>query len=711
MERLAGVLVRRSRRVLAVTALLTLAALAMLPRIAFDADVTSFLTDSNEEGRAFAALQERFGVGDPIMVLLERSDGAPIDDRAGMVLIAEARQALDAVPQVGSVGSFLPPRLPLGNAPLSPSLLRTLPAGLLDTIRDGPGAELLLSDDGEATLLVVQIEGDPIAAARAVLDEPLPDGLTASYAGNPIVYAEVVDLLGWFLLAIPPAVFVLLMLVFAATLGGPRPAALAMLPAILGTVWTFGVLFALGIRVDLITVIVPVFVIVLGSADGLHFVAHLQAAAARGMDREAQTVSALREVGVPMILTTISTGAGFLSLMATGVGPIAQLGLFVSIGIAFAGVISLTTLPALMSRLSLSRPGSAATAHAGIAIDRAVLWAARRRWTAVALVLPAIVFAALFVPRLSVDSDPLFFFPHGHPVRIAFDRVEDAFGGATPLFGEFVVDPDRPLDQQLGDMRKASAGLEHLPGIRTVFSLAALLPELPEAQREAVLAGDVTLPFGRMLREDGMLFVAFPGAYEAADVARWRAAARDADVIRNLSGSPMLFEALAAQIARAQAGSLGVAFLLVTILLALAYRRLGRALLALAPITVTVAVVVGFLAASGIGLNLITVVASSIVLGVGIDYAIHLVAALEHARRARPPFGSVAAAIRAAARPIVGNAVGIAIGLSALQLSPLRPHHQISALMWVGMVVAMLATLTIVPAREPRAAVRDDDAA
>ncbi|NIR38716.1 MAG: hypothetical protein GWN79_16130, partial [Actinobacteria bacterium] len=52
----------------------------------------------------------------------------------------------------------------------------------------------------------------------------------------------------------------------------------------------------------------------------------------------------------------------------------------------------------------------------------------------------------------------------------------------------------------------------------------------------------------------------------------------------------------------------------------------------------TIAALLGFIAASGIQLNLITAVASSIVIGVGIDYAIHFVAAIDHARAAGPGY-------------------------------------------------------------------------
>ena len=139
------------------------------------------------------------------------------------------------------------------------------------------------------------------------------------------------------------------------------------------------------------------------------------------------------------------------------------------------------------------------------------------------------------------------------------------------------------------------------------------------------------------------------------------------------------------------------------ILLFVTYRRLRPTLVALVPLVLTIAALLGFIAASGIQLNLITAVASSIVIGVGIDYAIHFVAAIDHARDGGP--GYVLRAIDRAGRPIVANALGIAIALSALLLSPLRPHHHISGIMWVSMTVAALGALIVIPALLPRAGV------
>jgi hypothetical protein len=163
---------------------------------------------------------------------------------------------------------------------------------------------------------------------------------------------------------------------------------------------------------------------------------------------------------------------------------------------------------------------------------------------------------------------------------------------------------------------------------------------------------------------------------------------------------PLIWDEIAREVLDAQAVSLIVAFGLVAVLLAVAYRRLRETLASLVPIALTIATLLGFIAISGIQLNLLTAVVSSIVLGVGIDYAIHFVAAIDIARRDGP--GYVYRAIDGAGRPIVANALGIAIALTALWLSPLAIHAQVSTIMWVGMITAGLTALVVLPALLPR---------
>lgn len=694
MDRIAKFIVTRARVILVVTALLSLLSVGMLFRLDFNADVSSFILEGNATGEVFANLQEKYTAKDPITIVATASPDAPFNTPEGLARLAELQASIASTEGVVSVASIIPATNPLTGAAITPADLRQLPApavaGLLDA---SPTTNLLLSSDFLDTLVIATPASDSIGAARNLADLAPTDGTQITLAGNPVIFASVVDLLSLFLLAIPPLVIGLMLAVFYANIGDRRLAALAMLPAILGSLWTFGLLFGLGRQVDIVTVIVPIFVLVMGSADGLHFVTHFQEEAHKTSDPTTLVASALRQVGVPMILTTISTGAGFLSLLFTGVRPIAQLGTFSAIGITFAGIISFVSLPALLSRLTIKPEHHNALLGPWVTKGLRALVKTRRPAILIAVVLVA--FSALTIPSLGVNSDQLFFFKDDDPVRLAFAKTEAAFGGATPLIGEFAFDPSAGTSQ-LAAIRQSSDGLRNLPGVREVFSLADLEGSVPPPQFAALLSGDVELPLGRMVSDDGLRFVMFPENFTSADLASWKDYAANSPEVTALTGMPIVWDEIARLVVRSQVVSLIVAFVLVTAMLGLAYRRLRQTVASLVPIILTVATLLGFLAFSGTDLNLMTAVLSSIVIGVGIDYAIHFIAAIDLARQEGP--GTIYRALDRAGRPIVANALGIAVAFTALWLSPLKIHNQLSVIMQVSMVAAAVTALVIIPA-------------
>lgn len=704
MERVARFIVERSRLVMGVTAAVTLLAVAMLTRISLNADVSSFLLEGNATGEQFAALQEKYATEDPVNVVASLPEGETFRSADNLARVAELRDTLLAVEGVDDAATIVPAENPLmAGAPLDADALRAAPDAAAGTLLDrSPVTGLLLSEDGRHTLLMVTAAEDPTATARRVTDVTVP-GLDLTFSGNPVVFASVIDALSVVLLVIPPLVVLLLLTVFFATIGNRRLSVLAIVPAVLGSVWTFGLVFGLGRQIDIVTVIVPIFVIVMGSADGLHLVTHFQKEAARTDDAVERVGSALSQVGVPMILTTISTAAGFLSLAFTDVEPIRQLGMFTAAGIVFAGIVSFFSLPALLSRLHIHpHAGDTIVGRPVIAGIKALV---RTRVPAVVVTAGIVVFAALGIPRLQVASDQLFFFADDDPVRAAFERTEELFGGATPLVGEFVYDPGAPASS-LEAARAASEELEQLDGVREVFSVADVAGQLPPAQLDAVLAGEQDLALGRMVSDDGLRFMLLPHDFTNEDLGTWREVAAEHEEIRVLTGLPIVWDEIARLVLDAQVTSLGVAYLLVAALLAVAYRRWSLTAVSLVPITLTIATLLGFIAVSDLQLNLLTAVVSSIVLGVGIDYVIHYVAAIDHARADGPGF--VLRAIDRAGPPIVANALGIAVALSALWLSPLKIHDQVSQIMWVAMTTAMITSLVVVPALLPREGVEQE---
>src|SRR5680860_1276409 len=291
---------------------------------------------------------------------------------------------------------------------------------------------------------------------------------------------------------------------------------------------------------------------------------------------------------------------------------------------------------------------------------------------------------------VSVSTDQLFFFKDDDPIRQDFARMEELFGGATPLVGEFVLDPGAGFGQ-LQEISRVSREMEELPGVQRVFSPADVIAGVSPEEVVGLLSGSSAGSEGSsllssMVSSDGVRFVLLPGDFSTEDLRSWLDFAAAHEEIRVLTGMPVLWDEMARLVLQAQVRSLGAAFALVLLMLFVAYRRVRQTVVSLLPLSLTIIMLLGFLAASGIQLNLITAIASSIVLGVGIDYAIHLVAAIDWARREGD--GYVLRAIDKAGRPIVANALGNAVGLTALWFSAFKFRGHISLIIWVSMTTA-----------------------
>jgi len=594
MNRIASILVSRSKVVLAITGIITLVAIGFMFRLRFNADVGGFVTSGNEAGETWVALQEKYDTADPINVVAGLPEGRSFLTKDGVLTLIDLRDRLALVPGVAAVGSAVPDVNPLTGEPVTAAMLSFVPEEQLQQfIAGNPLADLLVSEDGRYAMLMVTPNGDGIDLARNLADLTPPQGVELTLSGNPVIFGSVLDNLGWFLLIIPPMVIALLVLVFYANIGDRRLAVLALIPAFLGSIWTFGMIAAVGVRIDIVTVIVPIFVIVMGSADGLHFVTHYQEAAEETADRVERVRSTLKDVGIPMILTTISTAAGFLSLLATTVSPIRQMGTFAAIGIVFAGIISFFSLPALLSRLNVEPHHR--TAVLGPRVTAGLRAVVKRRWSAPAVVAVIAVFAVVYLPRLEVNTDQLFFFKDDDPVREAFEVTEEIFGGATPLMGEFVFDPTGGTEQFTA-IQQVSRDFEALPGIRTVFSAADVAESFTPEQMAGLISGETRLPIGDMVSADGLRFMVLPGEFTTDDLQGWLAFADETPEITVFSGMPILWDEIARLVLRAQAVSLVAVFVLVAIMLLAAYRRVRETLASLVPIALTVAALLAFIA-------------------------------------------------------------------------------------------------------------------
>jgi len=138
-----------------------------------------------------------------------------------------------------------------------------------------------------------------------------------------------------------------------------RGVGLPLLVVLVSTLWTVGSMALAGAPMTPFGVVLPVMLIAIGAADGIHILNKYYEEVAgpgrarRSRARRAIVRATMGELAVPVILTSLTTAAGFLALMTSFLWPQRQFGLFTALGILYAMALSLTLIPALLARLRL----------------------------------------------------------------------------------------------------------------------------------------------------------------------------------------------------------------------------------------------------------------------------------------------------------------------------------------------------------------------
>ncbi len=714
MERIANFIYNRSRLIIAVVVVLNIVALASFFRFNLDTDFLSLFTAGNPKAEEFDRLNEKYQIGETISVLVEHEGSLLAKENLQKVFsLQEEIEKLDGVSQVQS---FIPPEIFVGGhvVEIDKKFIDRHSDILEDFIEKKYFlTDQFLSSDDSKGALIVNLEldaaaGDVVKSLKEIVKHE--GHLTLSLAGNEIIKDTVWDYLIRIIFILPPCAMCLILLVFSLILRSRKFTIMAMIPAGLAALWAMGTIFWSGQELNLVTVISPIFVIVMGAADGLHYTSHFMDNMSRYSDRRQLTVETLRMVGMPIFLTTITTMAGFASLTWTEVLPMRQMGIFVSLGIGYAGVLSLFFLPAVLCRVKLpSEPPQARESH----LAKFILAASRHRALTAVVFLAIIVVSAFYIPSLEVVSNQLMFFREDSEIRQTFDKVEKYFGGALPLTAEIVSDRgtktlrDYKFAEEILDTERE---LERLPGVQSAVSLFDMISRINE-----MITGRDDYPesprlIQRLLRQiddedletwvsdDGLRMMIKTEDLVSLDMDRLENFVAEHPVIRGISGMPVLFDEMNKLVVQSQIRSLGLALALVFIMLLVTIRKLGAALVAMLPIVITIAAILCMLSLTKFNLNILTANLSAIAVGVGVDYSIHLISGIYYFRKqGLGSIDSVDSALSSLSRPVLANAFGLAIGLSVLFFSPLRIHMQAASVMWVAMVVSSMAALLLVP--------------
>ena len=470
----------------------------------------------------------------------------------------------------------------------------------------------------------------------------------------------------------------------------------------------------------------PIILLTIANSDGVHVVSKFfRELRAKHVVRLALGTT-MDSLLVPILLTSVTTIAAFATMTLSPIEPLFGYGIIIGIGIAWAWFLSSLMLPAVISLKKWNLESKAITE---LSIFEKVI----NKLGKIVLTHPKYVFSAgativligLFgISKVVVDVNMSKFFKPGTEIRDTMDFMDDKMAGTVDI--RVRVEGDMKNPQTLSSMRALQKKMEENEKVTTSFSIANVVEQMHRTvmddnsdyetipdNREKVnnlftvysMSGDLD-DFSSIVDYDYKtgLITAFSKVMSTDEifvfVEKMNGHVKtmmDRDLIVDFTGMIVVLRDLVIMIVRSSAVSIIFSLIVIGILASIFFKRILWGMLAVIPLTSAVIINFGFMGYFGIELSHITAILSSIIIGVGVDFAVHYIAQFRRLSRTIDANKLSREVIDDVGYPIILDA-GSNMGFGALLFSTFVPIQYIGGLTVFAMVSTSIGTLTVLSA-------------
>ncbi len=491
--------------------------------------------------------------------------------------------------------------------------------------------------------------------------------------------------------------------------------------------WTIGLYHLLGFKLNVITSLLPPVILVLSVTTGLHLHQEWRDRAAEaGSPREA-VLEVLRRLGMPVLLTGITTAIGLASLGTSDVPAVRQFGLFAALGVTVSLLLNLTVLPAVLAWIPLPRsaPRSAGLTVSGLI--QVANWSVNRPRAVMLLAAAGTLLLAAGIGRIHNNTDLIrFLSPDAELVKDTMFIDEQLVGAnslelvvtrrdGAPLTGVDDMERIEGWMQRIGELEPVT----HVLGIPAVIAElhraetgaeVSALPDDPEdllycfdlleaSDRQAELRRFITPEFDRARINVRLHAIGTHRATEVLEgIDRFSGELLGAGYAVQPTGSFYLVTLDSNRLVSTQLRSFGLALAVILGVMGVWFRSLTLLAAALIPNLVPIIWLLGLMGWLGIDLSTATAMVASVVLGIAVDGTIHYLARYCRESSCGCRASAIRQTTRGTGRVLVTASLVIALGFWVGASGSFRPTLYFSVLSGATILGALLCDLLILPA-------------
>ena len=123
---------------------------------------------------------------------------------------------------------------------------------------------------------------------------------------------------------------------------------LPLVTVIITACWILGIMSLTGRGLNVMTYMVPTLLFIIGVSDSIHFLSRFNLHIKKGEDVKRSLEITIKDMGVALFLTSLTTAIGFLALLYSSISIVQEFGFFIACGVFIAYLLTLTFIPSCL---------------------------------------------------------------------------------------------------------------------------------------------------------------------------------------------------------------------------------------------------------------------------------------------------------------------------------------------------------------------------
>ncbi|MBS3812118.1 MAG: RND family transporter, partial [Halanaerobiales bacterium] len=592
---------------------------------------------------------------------------------------------------------------------------------------------LIVSKDGSSALTIIEVdpEADSVELAKNVIS------VTEKYQGPERIYITGTPVLNEVLSTsmkqdlrlLLPIVLIIIGFILFLFFRSIKGVLLPFTTVIISVVWTIGLMGLLEKQLSPLNAVMPVILISLGNAYGIYILNRHRQEMKKNINTKQAVKNTITTVGLSILMAGGTTIAGFASNIFSDITLMRDFGIYTSFGVGIALIISLTFIPAVLSLLKVDTKKKTVQNTKSL-MNQFIHFLADftlSKAKVILIVSIIIVLVAGFgIPKLETDSNFFNFFDESSEPKIAYNLVKDKFSGSESI--EVIVEGDMQNSSNLKAISDFQSDLKQNKAVGKITSIANIMKRTNKVMNDNnedfyIIPDDSNLISQYLLliemNDNEYLkdFVTLDYQKARIQILVSDTSTEAVDRLMNdvemyaeenfnelslkgtVSGMIVLIESLADMIIEGQIKGLVFALIAVFIIVFTLLRSFQGSILSVLLISLVTSINFGVMGYFGIPLDIVTVLISSIGVGVGIDYSIHILSRYQEEKDKNNNIKTALhTAITGIGTSIISNAGAVIGGFIMLILSSFPPFRYFGILVSLIMFTAALGAIIWIPA-------------